>query len=61
VGNALQLFDGIDLQPIIQQLQNSLSEKAPVKNTLVFEALYLRIKCLQKSDKCTGIYYCFKY
>ncbi|QCD81850.1 Tetratricopeptide repeat [Vigna unguiculata] len=53
VENAFQVIDGIDLQPIIQQLQSSLSEKGPVKNALLFEAVYLRIKCLQKLDKCT--------
>lgn len=59
--NAFQVIDGIDLQPIIQQLQSSLSEKGPVKNALLFEAVYLRIKCLQKLDKCTGINHYFNY
>ncbi|KAK7346164.1 hypothetical protein VNO80_20679 [Phaseolus coccineus] len=53
VENAFRVFDGIDLQPIIQQLQTSLSDKTPVNNTLTFEAIYLKAKCLQKLGKCT--------
>lgn len=59
--NAFRVFDGIDLQPIIQQLQTSLSDKTPAKNTLTFEAIYLKAKCLQKLNKCTGIDYCSSY
>ncbi|KAK7407063.1 hypothetical protein VNO78_08703 [Psophocarpus tetragonolobus] len=64
VEGALRVFDGIDLQAAIQRLQPSLSEKPPVKKgrtrnespssvsqhaaSLVFEAIYLKAKSLQK-------------
>ncbi|CAJ1941965.1 unnamed protein product [Sphenostylis stenocarpa] len=53
VENALRMFDEIDVQAVIQQLQTSLSERTPVKNTLMLEAVYLKAKSLQKLDKLT--------
>jgi len=72
VEGALRVFDGIDLQAAIQRLQSSFSEKTPVKKgrahtesvsvsqhaaSLVFEAIYLKAKSLQKLGKFTGIIY----
>ncbi|KAL2348810.1 hypothetical protein Fmac_002810 [Flemingia macrophylla] len=68
VEGALRVFDGIDLQAAIQRLQPAFSEKQPVKKgrnrteshsvsqhaaSLVLEAIYLKVKSLQKLGKFT--------
>lgn len=72
VEGALRVFDGIDLQAAIQRLQPSVAEKTPPKKgrsrpesqhavsqhaaNLVLEAIYLKVKSLQKLGRVTGIY-----
>lgn len=78
VEGALRVFDGIDLQAAIQRLQPCVTEKTPPKKgrarsesqhavsqhaaNLVLEAIYLKVKSLQKlgrvteaADECTSV------
>lgn len=72
VEGALRVFDGIDLQAAIQRLQPCVTEKMPPKKgrarsesqhavsqhaaNLVLEAIYLKVKSLQKLGRVTGNY-----
>ncbi|KAL2465139.1 tetratricopeptide repeat (TPR)-containing protein [Abeliophyllum distichum] len=68
VEGALRVFDGIDLQAAIQRMQPSISDKHPTKKgrsrsethavvqhstSLVLEAIYLKVKSLQKLGRLT--------
>lgn len=69
VEGALRVFDGIDLQAVIQRMQQSLGDKPSTKKgrtrsdlssvvsqnatNLVLEAIYLKAKSLQKLGKLT--------